>query len=705
MTGYVPSSNSSSPLRGQNLNILLLIIIGFLSLLLAEQVLTGWLSLGERINISRRDLNLTEWLMIVGSTLWGLFAFWSAVRIRREPPGLANFFEGEGQTSTSARFITVLFGVIGGGMLLTAVQIFTGWIALGDRVNISRRDLNWIEWAAILLSLFWAGFFLRTALGFLRRERPAWSWGQWGLFAVILLSMVLFLSGLADIASIIPRNGTILDNPAGALELLVPALLVFVSCLTGYRMIVADYGQPAAQKSIAGTLAERARARDIRRAKVPADQAIRNQLAQTPGAGAIIGFIALFMFFSIASDLFLSPASLASALTNNITRGIVAIGATMLMISGEFDLSVGSLLGIAGLTFLGLMTGQFPPGGPVLDPITAAILTVIFVGFLGSLNGFILIRTGIPSFIVTLATQLMLRGLPLVFIAGGRNLRYVDYYNTPPNVQISRIVLVLALIGAGLAFAYLGRSLVLTRLRYFRETLQRYREDERDFRTLFLLIAGALLLFVVLSILIVLVVILGSAVDQVNMLSQNSSFLEISFFDIANGRIESLPFIGEIPRDINLRIGVFWWLVLVLIFQFVLNETRYGNATFATGGNAGAARAQGINVNLVKVTNYILVAMLAAVAGILDASRLQSIDALRGQFLELDVIAATVIGGALLTGGYGSIIGALLGVFIFGMMQTGLVLIGVDPRLFDAFKGAIILIAVIINNWSRRIKT
>src|SRR5262249_24905696 len=149
----------------------------------------------------------------------------------------------------------------------------------------------------------------------------------------------------------------------------------------------------------------------------------------------------------------------------------------------------------------------------------------------------------------------------------------------------------------------------------------------------------------------------------------------------------------------------FWWFILVVIFQFVLNQTRYGNATFAAGGNAGAARAQGINVNRVKITNYILLALLVGIASIFDASRLQSIDALRGQGLELEVIAATVIGGALLTGGYGSMIGALLGVFIFGMMQTGLVLIGIDARLFDAIIGAIILIAVIINNWSRRIKT
>jgi simple sugar transport system permease protein len=172
-----------------------------------------------------------------------------------------------------------------------------------------------------------------------------------------------------------------------------------------------------------------------------------------------------------------------------------------------------------------------------------------------------------------------------------------------------------------------------------------------------------------------------------------------------NGRITALPIIGALSGEINLRIGVFWWFLLVLILQFFLNQTPYGNATFATGGNIGAARAQGINVNGIKVRNFILIAVLAGIAGIFDASRLQSVDALRGQGLELEVIAATVIGGALLTGGYGSIIGALLGVFIFGMMQTGLVLIGVDARMFDAFIGAIILGAVIINTWSRRVAT
>lgn len=699
-------SSSLQPHRSRNSNVMLLILLGIFTLVFAEQLITGWLALGDRLNISRRDLNMTEIVLIVAAGLWGLFSLWTALGLLRDGGRipLQHYFDEGGRMPAGGWYVTVVLAVMGVVSLLIAIQIFTGWLPLGARANISRRDLNWIEWATIALTIFWGILCLRTVLGFLRRERPAWSWGQWSLYISIVVGLILLLSGIFDLPTVIPRSGTLLDNLAGGLEVLAPGVVVLVSALIAYRCAAAEYGDVTAGKEITGTLSERARARDVRSARIPAGQTIRNRLAQSPGSGAIVGFLGLFIFFSVGTDLFLEPASLAGALTNNVTRGIVAIGATMLMISGEFDLSVGSLLGISGLTFLGLMTGQLP-GGLVLDPIQAALLTLVIVAFLGALNGFILIFTGIPSFIVTLATLLMLRGIPLVFIAGGRNLRYVDYFSQPPFVDISRVLIIILAAVLGIGLALVGRSLLAARLNSFRERQSNYSTDTNDFRTLALVSSLALLVFQALFIGIVLFVLAGSIVDQINHLSAGSSFLTISFFDIANGRITALPIIGEIPREINLRIGVFWWFVLVIIFQFILNQTRYGNATFATGGNPGAARAQGINVNRVKITNYIIVAVLVGIAGIFDAARLQSIDALRGQGLELEVIAATVIGGALLSGGYGSIIGALLGVFMFGMMQTGLVLIGVDARLFNAFIGAIILIAVIINNWSRRIKT
>lgn len=710
MTSY--SSSASADARGRsalNSNIILIFAAGALCLLFAEQVATGWLALGERLNISRRDFNLLELFSIAGGVLWGVFALWTAFGMltQRAEVTVRAYFDEEGPMPAGVRFAAVNFALIGLICLLIAIQVFTGWLPLGERVNIPRSSLNVVEWATIILGLFWSGYCLRTALGIWRRERPAWSWGQWALLLMTMAGLVLIVSGLFDIQRMLSAGGnaSIFENLSGFLLLIMPGLLLTLASLAAYRDITHDYGDVRTQKVITGTLAERARARDIASKRVPAAQAIRNRLAASPGAGAIIGFIGLFMVFSVATDLFLEPKSLAGALTNNITRGIVAIGATMLMISGEFDLSVGSLLGIGGMTFMGLITGQFPPGIQPMHPVMAAVCSVAFVCALGYLNGFILIRTGIPSFIVTLSTLLMYRGLPLVFIVGGRTLRYVDYFSVPPLVEISRLLLIaLAVLGA-LALVFVGRALITARWADFRTRWANLTQDDGDFRYLIAGWSGFFLLITALMVAVLAYLLVGSILDQVSLISQGSPFLEISFFDVLNGRITALPLIGEIPRDVNLRIGVVWWLVLVLIFQFVLTQTRYGNATFAVGGNAGAARAQGINVSRVKITNYVLVAFLVGFASLLDASRLQSIDALRGQGLELEVIAATVIGGALLTGGYGSIIGALLGVFIFGMMQTGLVLIGIDARLFDAVIGAIILIAVIINNWSRRIRS
>lgn len=730
-----------------------ILISGAIGFLIAEQVATGWLALGDRINISRRDFNLLEIVVIIAGILWALFSIWTVGGLaRRASNGVRAYLDDKAPMSAGLRYAVVTLAAVSILCLFIAIQVTTGWLALGERANISRRDLNWIEIVLIGLCLLTAGLCMRTVIGFWRRERPAWSWGQWALFIGSMIGLVLLVSGLFDIQTSLRGTGlTIFSNLAQNLLYLAPGLVAMFTCLAAYSYVATDYSEVGVQKEIAGDLSERAKARDVSSARVPAGQSIRNYLAKSPGAGAIIGFIAIFALFSVATDLFLQPISQASALSNNVTRGIIAIGTTILMISGEFDLSVGSLLGIGGLAFLGLITAQltldlllvmlsFPVfcwvlGSfidrralrgltvaavwiafvigigtifqwrlPQLDPILAGILAVTVCCGFGYVNGFLLIRTGIPSFIVTLATQLMLRAIPLVLIAGGKTLRYVDYFNDPPNVEISRILIIVAAIAFTVAMLFIGRSVVGGIYQRWRDRRERYATDVSDFRTIALAASTIYFILTVTIFVLILYLVLGGVIDQISQFSQGSPYLTVSFFDLLNGRIASLPFIGDISREINLRIGVFWWLVLVVIFQFILNQTRYGNATFAVGGNPGAARAQGINVNRVRSLNYILLAMLVGVAALLDASRLQSIDALRGTGLELEVIAATVIGGALLSGGYGSILGALLGVFIFGMVQTGLVLIGIDARLFDGVIGGIILIAVVINNWSRRIR-
>jgi ABC-type xylose transport system permease subunit len=266
---------------------------------------------------------------------------------------------------------------------------------------------------------------------------------------------------------------------------------------------------------------------------------------------SLLTFVVVFILFSLFVRNFGTIRTVSAFVNAASINAIVVIGVTLLMISGEFDLSVGSLLGISGLTFLGLMTGQFPPGGPVLNPVVAALVTLVFVGCLGAVNGLILIRTGIPSFIVTLATLLMLRGIPLVFIAGGRNLRYVDYFNDPPMVDISRVLIVVLAALLAISLVFVGRSLLQARLNNFRQRQANYSADPGDFRTLSLIGSGLYLAITVLFVGIALIVLVGSIFDQISHLTGGSPFLHISFFDHELGTNSSLPIVGGIHMKLT----------------------------------------------------------------------------------------------------------------------------------------------------------
>src|SRR5690606_12748797 len=489
----------------------------------------------------------------------------------------------------------------------------------------------------------------------------------WVVLLTAVIGMSALLSGMFDLHTLVPRGGSIFDNLPGVQELTAPGLLIFLSCVAVYRYITIDVELSAAQ-------------------------ALRNTLAKSPGAGGIIGFIALFIVFSLASDLFLEPRSLAGIVTTNITRGIVAIGVTFLMISGEFDLSVGSTYGAGALIFLLMMTeGVF---GITTSVIPAAIIALIFAGILGLINGLILIWTGIPSFIVTLGTLLAYRAILLVVVADGRILRYADYRLPPPYIHFSHWLIAAGALALAAVIAYMGYRLIPSAWRGFRSEVAGYRDDPRDMRDFYL--AMAFVRFVLTAVAVLGAIFLLLQAAYYNILSaQVEPVFEISFFELMNGQFHF------VPRDVNLRSGVMWWFILVVIFQFILTQTRYGNHVLAVGGNPGAARAQGINVNRVKVTNFVISAMLACLAGIINVSRLANVDPLMGNGLELEVIAASVIGGALLSGGYGSIIGAFLGVLIFGMLQTGLVLVGVDSRAFSGVIGVIIIVSAVLNTAMR----
>ena len=187
-------------------------------------------------------------------------------------------------------------------------------------------------------------------------------------------------------------------------------------------------------------------------------------------------------------------------------------------------------------------------------------------------------------------------------------------------------------------------------------------------------------------------------------------FLRGSLLAITGG--ESVSYKSDIimPTILTRFIGYgfrpshIWFLVLTLIFSIILTNTRYGNWVFATGGNKEVARAMGVNVNKVKVINFMLSSLMASLSGCIVISRFNLANASFGTGMELEAIASAVIGGTFLTGGYGTIIGVFFGAFLMGMMRTGLVMIGAPAYWYQTFVGAILIIAATINLKLRRLE-
>ncbi len=429
---------------------------------------------------------------------------------------------------------------------------------------------------------------------------------------------------------------------------------------------------------------------------------IREGLGRSAESGAVFGFLSVLIFFIIATWVdtgwppqIIDGRSLASIATNATSQGIIAVGVTMLMISGEFDLSVGSMLGLSALMFIiaadngpaGLVELiPFGVGGRLVENLNisdagmggiSSIIVALATGaVLGLFNGLLLIWTRIPSFIVTLGTLYIYRSVMLNIIPGGTIARYTRnpiVWSVNPYLIIAVVILLMAAI-----LFFLWPTL---KMRWWR-----FREGHGS-RLVAIYNLASIVALLGLCVVVGALIVIGYA-------GETGHSIKVPFFDILNGK---LAFVPE-----NFRASIIWWFITAGVFTVILNHTRYGNGVFATGGNPAAARAQGINVNRVKVTNFVISGTLAAVAGIMEAARFKVVEPLRGSGYELDVIAATVIGGTLLTGGYGSIFGTVLGILIAFMLKTGLVLIGVEADWFRGVLGIIMILAVIINTNIRR---
>lgn len=344
-----------------------------------------------------------------------------------------------------------------------------------------------------------------------------------------------------------------------------------------------------------------------------------------PELGAIVGTIAVFAFFIIFagdSGMFNAQGVLNWS-TVSAQFVIIAVGACMLMIAGEFDLSVGSMIGFAGMSIAIISVTL---GWPVW---IAILLTFALCIAIGALNGVIVVRTGLPSFIVTLAFLFILRGFTIFF---------------PQLIERRTII-------GGISDAAQGDWLAP---------------------------------------------IFGGKIGGV-FFQWLASMDLISVFE--RGTRAGEPIVNGIPMLI------IWALGLMVVAHIVLTRTQFGNWIFAAGGDAQAARYVGVPVNRVKIQMFMFTAFCACVFATCQVMEFGSAGADRGLLKEFEAIIAVVIGGALLTGGYGSVIGAALGALIFGVVQQGLFFAGVESSLFRVFLGVILLFAVILNTYIRRIIT
>jgi simple sugar transport system permease protein len=161
-------------------------------------------------------------------------------------------------------------------------------------------------------------------------------------------------------------------------------------------------------------------------------------------------------------------------------------------------------------------------------------------------------------------------------------------------------------------------------------------------------------------------------------------------FDVFSHRFESGPFA-------QFRVATFWYLAVIIVLSFLLLRTRFGNWTFAAGGNERAARSMGVPVDRVWLILFVMTALAACLTGLIQVGRFNTVESTRGQLLELQAIAAAVIGGARLNGGYGSVLGAALGAYMVAMIQVGVVLAGIASYWLQVFYGGLIITAVVAN--------
>lgn len=356
----------------------------------------------------------------------------------------------------------------------------------------------------------------------------------------------------------------------------------------------------------------------------------------------MIALLVFGMVLAFSTDVFFTPRNLYNVSLQVTIVGIVAVGMTMVILIAGIDLSVGSLVGLAAISVTWLMQHE-------LGIASAILLTLIGGGLVGLWNGFWIARYRIPSFIITLGMMTIARGLALS-LSDGTSIPVTDA-----------------------TFAKIGGEYI------------------PQLPSLVLLAAGWLLF-------------VGRVVHDIRQRRRYQ--LEVSMLEVASQLgiltvgLGLAAWVFGSYRGIPVPVAIF--AVVALLGIFALRSTRFGRRLYAMGGNEEAARLSGINIRVTTAAVYVIIAALSALAGVILASRLNGASPNLGTMLELDVIAAVVIGGTSLTGGIGTVGGSIIGAVLIGVLENGMSLLGVDEFYRFIVKGVIIIVAVLFDVVSKR---
>jgi D-xylose transport system permease protein len=371
---------------------------------------------------------------------------------------------------------------------------------------------------------------------------------------------------------------------------------------------------------------------------------------------AILGLVVLCGIFGAMSDVFLTPGNFANLLTQAAAVIVIAMGLVFVLLLGEIDLSAGFAAGVSGAVLVILITNH-DVAWYIAFPIS-----IMVGGLLGFILGTLVARVGIPSFVVTLAAFLAFQGLLLLLAGEGGTIRIED--KTILAVQNSNLSPILSWVFfIVVAVAYVGTGLN-------RINTRRRAGLKSELVKLWVIKTTSLLL------------ITGGAVFALTVERSNNP-------DLVS--LKGIPYVVPLI------------LFLLAVGTFVLGRTAFGRHIYAVGGNAEAARRAGINVKRVRIAAFVICSALAAVAGMIFASRQNSISPTTGgSSTLLYAVGAAVIGGTSLFGGKGKMRDAILGGLVVAVIDNGMGLLGYAAGIKFIVTGVVLLVSAGVDAVSRR---